>query len=113
MGKTDPLNTPVDQDLSELTSRHSVGLLASQRLAKDWDLSLNYYHQSATGFFDGSAIDSYQRLDTRLAKSFRQGNTETKIALVVQNLLDEGYAEYQLRNQFDRRAYLSLTLHFL
>ena len=92
--------------------KHTLGLLASHRLPQNWDLSINYYQQSTTRYFSGSKIDSYQRLDTRLGKRILQGTTETQIAFVVQNLLDQEYSEFQIRNQFDRRVYLSLSLHF-
>ncbi|MEH6824233.1 MAG: TonB-dependent receptor [Motiliproteus sp.] len=103
----------VDQNLSEMSPRHSLSLLANQQLNQNWDLSLNFYQQSATGFFSGSMLDSFRRLDTRLAKTWKRRKTETQIALVMQNLLNEDYAEFQQRNQFDRRAYLSLSLQFL
>ncbi len=108
----DNTRIPNDLDLSTMGPKHTLGLLASHRLPQNWDLSINYYQQSTTRYFSGSKIDSYQRLDTRLGKRILQGTTETQIAFVVQNLLDQEYSEFQIRNQFDRRVYLSLSLHF-
>ncbi len=104
---------PGDASLNGQAPRHSLSLLGSYQFASRWRASLTYYQQSATGFTGGSEVDSYQRLDTRLAKTFVHAHTDSQVAFVVQNLLNDGYTEFQHRNQFDRRAYLSLSLHFL
>ena len=100
--------------LSASTPKNSFSLLYSQRMQHDYTLSAAYYRQDAMQPFDRGLID-YQpiqrRLDLRIAKSFSDSAVgQGDIALVVQNLLDQGYTEYIANNLFNRRIYATLTL---
>ncbi len=101
-----------DSSPSPFVPRHTLSLLASHGLGSGWDASLGLYRQSATRFVGGSDIEAYNRLDLRLARQFSRGRTEGQAALLVQNLLED-YNEFQHRNLFDTRAFLTLSLHFL
>lgn len=109
--------TPCFNDiLSGSVPKNSASLLFSQRLPASLSFSAAYYYQSAMQPFDRGSID-YQpiqrRADVRIAKSFRAGKgIKGSVALIVQNLLNQGYTEYVANNLFNRRAFLSGTIEF-
>jgi hypothetical protein len=68
---------------------------------------------------EGSEVDSYTRVDLKLARDFGFADTEGQLALIVQNLMDDEYHEFRDPdknardgNTFDRRVYLQLSLGF-
>ena len=67
--------------------RHSVGLLATQSLNHDWTASLNYHYQSKMQWYFNEPIDDYHKLDLRLAKRFKVGQSEAMAEVVGTNLL--------------------------
>lgn len=100
--------------LSASTPRNSASLLYSQRLSNGISFSTAYYHQDAMQPFDRGSID-YQpiqrRMDVRVAKAFHEiGGVKGDVALVLQNLFNQGYTEYIASNVFNRRGYVTLTL---
>lgn len=98
--------------MSEFVPRSTAGLLYSVRVGSGWDLSGFYQYLNSFTWRSGTVIDSYTRLDLRLAKSWKTRGGDLTTAVVAQNALDEEYLEYQRKNDFHRRIFLSLTYHW-
>jgi len=56
-------------------------------------------------------MDPYTRVDLRLAKKYRLGNTRQKIAVVIRNLFD-AHQDTVLLNNVARGAYLTYQIDF-
>lgn len=94
--------------------KNSASLLYSQRFAGDLSISAAYYYQAAMQPFDRGTVD-YQpiqrRTDIRIAQALRDiGGLKGDVALVVQDLFNQGYTDYVSTSLFNRRAYVMLTL---
>ncbi|NWG39465.1 MAG: TonB-dependent receptor [Hydrogenophilaceae bacterium] len=96
---------------------YTLSLLTGTRI-KGLDFSLGYYH---TGNFiwdtgDDVNVSKYNRLDLRLAKSWKTSDGQIELILTLQGLL-EGELEYMAeylykRQEFGRHGYLSLKYEF-
>lgn len=108
-----PLNSDI---LSASTPKNSASLLYSQRLAHEVAFSAAYFHLDSMQPFDRGIIDFQpiqRRMDVRVAKSFHDaGFGKGDVALVVQNLFNQGYTEYIASNVFNRRIYATLRLNW-
>jgi iron complex outermembrane receptor protein len=110
---SNPLNSDI---LSASMPKNSASLLFAQRLSHDYSFSASWYYQGAMQPFDRGVID-YQpiqrRMDVRVARAFNlTGGVKGSVALVLQDLLDQGYTEYIASNLFNRRGYVTLTLNW-
>ena len=107
--------TPGNNDLlSASIPRNSASLLYSHTLDEGWSYSASYYFQSELQPYDRGLIDrqpTQHRTDMRVAKSFStRCSLNGEVALVVQNLFNQGYSEYIVNNVFNRRAYITMRL---
>jgi len=106
--------------VDDTAPRHTLSALLSHRLTPQWSGSLAlYYMDNVRWRGEGSEIDSYTRLDLKLARRFELGSAKGQLALIVHNLTDEEYNEFRDPdgssrdgNVFERRAYLQLGLEF-
>ncbi len=102
--------------LSESLPKTMLSMQYAQRLPNDVSFSTAYYFQSSMLGFDRGPIDfqpTHRRVDMRLAQPFRDiGGMNGEVALVVQNLFSTAYTEYIATALFDRRAFVTLTLHW-
>ena len=80
------------------------------------DVSLGYYRVSKLRWLGADFESQYQRLDLRLAKSWKTPRSKIETSLTLQSLLGdeyESYSPYRYRQQkFDRRGYFSLKYEF-
>jgi iron complex outermembrane receptor protein len=102
--------------LSGSTPKNSGSLAYSRSLDSGYSFSAAYYYQSAMQPFDRGPVD-YQpiqrRTDVRVAKTLRDlGGIKADLALVIQNLFDQGYTDYVSTNLFNRRGYVMLTVNW-
>lgn len=94
------------------TPKHSFSLLGSYQINPAWQISLAGYARSRFVWFgNGDKLPGYTRFDARLARSFRYGKADGKLALTVQNIGSD-YLEFRDDNPFDRRFYLQFDLSF-
>jgi len=94
------------------TPKHSGSLLLSKNFNDGWSASAGFYHMGDMGWYVyGDDIDSYNRIDARIAKQFMLGSSNAKIELIGQNLGDS-YQEFSLRNEFDSQVFVRFTLDF-
>lgn len=107
--------------LDDTIPRHTLSLLASHHLDQHWWGSLAvYYMDNVRWRGEGSEVDSYTRFDLKLARDFGFAGNAGQVAVIVQNLTDDKYAEFRDPklggsrdgNSFDRRAYLQVSLDF-
>jgi len=107
------------RELEDSTPRHTLSLMGSYRFLPDLTGSALYSYVSDQLWLDaGDLVPSHDRLDLRLAYSFRAGPTRGEIAAIVQNLLGD-YADFlyspgnpSQTNSFERVGYLSLSFEY-
>lgn len=99
---------PVEfRELDREIPRHNANLLVSKSFDKGWETSFVWYYLSDVAWRQGDLIKAHDRLDFRLAKSFKVGNNNAKAELIVHNLLND-YPEFEDYNIFDTRVFLRL-----
>lgn len=87
-----------------------MNLLANYTFPWQIEFGVNYFKQDQVDWLQGDPIDSFSRVDFRLAKSFGIGRTSALLELIVQNALGDDYQEYRDFNNFERRSYLRFSL---
>lgn len=104
------------RQIEETVPVYSGSLLYIQKL-DHWFSSLGVYWVDDMLWLNQSfnntkpAVDSYTRLDFRLARQINLPGTRGEIALVVQNAGND-YQDFGPRNQFDTHAFVTLQLEF-
>ena len=98
--------------LDDRVPTHTLALQASHDFGNMLQGSFTFYRETSVSWKGGAEIDPYNRLDARLEKGFRYGETEGSIEFIVQNLLST-YKEFDVNNNFDTRAFVRLNLNFL
>lgn len=86
----------------------------TQRLPDQWDLAV-WWHSQSSMMWRGSRsrLPNTQRLDVRLAKQFRWGQTRGEAAVTVQSLGgDQIEFTSEVPSVFSRRAFATLKLEF-
>lgn len=91
--------------------RNSMSLLAIQGLPGRNQLSALYSYYDDMDWLGEDRVPAYDRLDVRLAHKFKASWGGGEAALVYQNLTN-AYQDFALVNVFDRRAFVTLSLHF-
>ncbi len=92
---------------------NSGGILVSQRLdqwlgSEGWTLSSYLSYRDFVSWRSGAPVDSYWRLDLKLAKNWRWATGEFELAARLENALNDKYLEFQANNEFQRRSFVSL-----
>jgi iron complex outermembrane recepter protein len=110
----DSANEKYEASVPEFTS----ALLASHRLA-GIDASLGYYHIRDLRWRGAQQDSKYNRLDLRLAKSWKMSTGRLQGAFVVQSLLGREFESFDADQMpgygeqvFDTRGYVSLKYEF-
>ena len=103
-----------------MTPFDSASILLKQQFGGDMSFSTGFYYQGEMRVLDAGPMQTpMRRVDIKITKTF--GNLEKsgggEVALVMQNVFQDKYSDYinvmQLTELlFDRRAYLTATLHF-
>lgn len=99
------------------TPQHTGSLLVSHRFGDTWEASMGYYYLDQMSWIEGTTefsanfVESYNRLDMRLAKRFDVSGGGLLVELIGQNLGDD-YGEYRVQNQFTTRGFVRVTLEF-
>jgi iron complex outermembrane receptor protein len=103
-------NSPTP-DIEASAPHHSLSLLASH----DFGFvagSVGYYRTGKIRWINsGVDVPAYDRLDLRLARSFKAGGARGEVAVVAQSVLGD-YSEFDTDRLFEPRAYVSLKVHF-
>ncbi len=108
---------PAGNDLlAASTPMNTVSAMFAHNLDNGISYSISYYQQGQLQAFDRGTTDMqgmHKRTDVRLAQAFKNlAGLKGDIALVVQNLFQDNYTEYVATSVFDRRAYVTLSLHW-
>ncbi|WIO74484.1 TonB-dependent receptor [Porticoccaceae bacterium LTM1] len=115
--------TPVEQDSipgalraiqqSPATPRDTAALSLSHEFGEGWQASLNYYYLGEMAWqVWGADLDSYDRIDGRVARDFTIGRGQAQIELIGQNLFGSSYHEFNPTNDFDRRIFVRFSLRY-
>lgn len=107
-------------DLSEADPRHTFALLLEHRFPQGVRASVGLYHYGNMWPLGagGDLQRAYNRLDLRLARTFRGRHGETEVAVGVQNALGSypdflwDPADPASRNEFRTRGYVALRTQF-
>lgn len=108
---------PYAGDYSDTMPRHMVSALYTKKFVNNVNVSVGYYQQGAMLPIDRGPKDRQaltQRVDLRVAKQFKVDNAghQAEIAFVVQGLVGDDYHDYQIQNQYRRRAFLTASVEF-
>ena len=97
---------------NDSTPRHTASALVSHDFGQGWEASLGYYYLDDMSWIVwGDDLDSYDRIDMRVAKSFSFNSTSLKLELIGQNLGSD-YREFNQNNVFETRTFVRATLQF-
>lgn len=103
-------NPSVYVDLAGYAPKHTFTAMYQRSFSHDLQGSVVYYFVDGMEWDgEGELVPSFSRVDTRLAKQFKISGNKGEIALVIHNLLDRQYNEFDKNNIFERRVYLQLT----
>ena len=94
------------------SAKHIASLLVSKQLPHHWQVSGAFYHQSEIKWLRGSRVPSWHRYDLKVSKGWQINRATIALALVVQNISNEEYLEYQTGNNFEQMSYLTLKISF-
>ncbi len=94
------------------SSNHIASLLVSKQLPFNWQISGTVFHQSETKWLRGSRVPSWHRYDLKVSKGWQIDGANIDLALIVQNISDEEYLEYQAGNQFEQMTFVNLKVSF-
>jgi iron complex outermembrane receptor protein len=108
------------QSLDDTTPAHTLALQLSRRLQQGWLGTLALFHASDMRWLgEGGKVDAYTRLDAKISKSIKLGDTQAALSFIVQNLTNDGYFEFRPNdvfekagNLFDRRFFLQVSLQW-
>jgi iron complex outermembrane receptor protein len=102
-----------DQLYDDATPRHTATLLLNHHFTPSLDASLIFSYMSVVEWLDSNVKESYKTTDLKVSKSFPIGNNkQLTTSLLVKNMFDQQYSEFQITNLYDRRLYLTMSLDF-
>jgi iron complex outermembrane receptor protein len=91
---------------------HTASALIFHNFGRGWAGSLGYYYLDDMSWIVwGDDLDSYDRIDMRIAKSFTFSGASLKVELIGQNL-GADYHEFKRNNVFETRTFIRATLQF-
>ena len=97
---------------NDATPRHTASLLMSHDFGHGWEASVGYYYLDEMAWILWSGdIESYDRVDMRVARTFNIGRSILKLELIGQNLGGD-YHEFSQNNLFETRTFVRATLQF-
>jgi iron complex outermembrane receptor protein len=100
------------QTLQDSVPGYSGSLLVMRRFLHDWYASIGYYWVDQMLWLDAQdTVDAYRRLDLRIARRFRFGETRGEFAVVVQNAGDR-YQDFNPDQYFDQRSFITFDMEF-
>ena len=91
---------------------HIASLLVSKKLPHHWQISGTFHHQSEIRWLRGTPVASWHRYDVKVSKGWQLPGATIDLALIVQNISDEEYLEYQAGNQFEQMTFVNLKVSF-
>lgn len=97
---------------NDATPRHTASLLFSHDFGRGWQTSLGYYYLDETAWilWNGD-VESYDRVDMRVAKTFDFSSSSLKLELIGQNIGGD-YYELSQNNVFETRTFVRATVQF-
>ncbi|WP_151671576.1 TonB-dependent receptor plug domain-containing protein [Nitrincola schmidtii] len=97
----------------QLAPRHTLSSLANWEARPDLNLSATYYFMDDVLWRRSYNLlhqPKYERLDIKLAKSWRSKNSQIELSTLVQNAFDNSYQTFYQDHKFDRRIFVQLNI---
>ncbi len=102
-----------DRTYDDSAPRHTATLLLNHQFTDSLDSSVIFNYMSDVQWQDSSLIESYKTTDFKITKSFPTGHGQKlTTSFLVKNLFDQKYSQFQTKNIYDRRLYLTMKLNF-
>ena len=100
----------IDDDVQDSAPRDNVSLLARYDLGHGWMVSSGVYYSGSMDWLDqGNSMESFTRVDARLARRWTWQGREVEAAVVGQ-ALNGDYREFREPQIFSSRVYGSLSV---
>jgi iron complex outermembrane receptor protein len=97
---------------NDATPRHTASLLVSHDFGGGWEASAGYYYLDDMSWILWSGdIETYDRVDVRVARTFYIGKSSLKLELIGQNLGGD-YHEFNQNNVFETRTFVRASVQF-
>jgi len=98
--------------VSNSAPRHNISLLGQYRLTERTNMSAGYFYYSDYRMLNlSSHLGSSQRLDFRIGHRMGHDDNSPRLALVIQNLLDDAQ-DTRSRNQMNQRIFGEIRIPF-
>lgn len=99
--------------LGKRSPHHTASFLISKKITNGWAFSSTGYHQSKYSPRGGVKFNhSRHRYDVKITKQWAFSGNTAELAIILQNITNEEYLEYQEGNVFERTGFVQLTLDF-
>lgn len=87
-------------------------VLLQRQLGKDSSVAVNYRFRDSVEYRLGGILPSASRVDMTYQKQLQLGRHPLNLSVIVHNVFDDNYLDYQSYNVADRRIYLRSELSF-
>jgi iron complex outermembrane receptor protein len=95
------------------TPQHTLSALYARKLTPDLGLSVaGFYVDEMKWMGEGVRVDAIHWVDLKIQKDFRLQASKFNLALTVQNLFDNNFANFRNENIEERRVFLTARLAF-
>lgn len=110
LDSVNPPSPPAYENRAYTVPTHTQSLLLIRRFPRRIEASAVYYRVSSMRWLgNGDRLKGQDRLDLRLAKSFRLDNAYCRLSVALQNALRD-YTSFRAENVFEHRIYVQLDL---
>lgn len=102
-----------DYIYNDASPRHTATLLLNHHFTPLLDASLIFNYMSDVTWLGTDVEETYKTTDLKVTKSFPiDYNQKLTTSLIVKNIFNRQYSEFQTNNLYDRRLYLTMKLNF-
>ena len=105
--------TATTYDYADSAPKYKASLLLAKRLDSGLTLSGTYHYIDEFLWLGiGDQVESYDRLDLRIAADIKINGNNASMAVVMQNLFTDDYYDFDQDYNFTQRLYLTFAMEF-